>query len=378
MSGKNKILGAFLALILIALAAGIGSAVSCDSLFRLGEGTDLIEQAWSEILTNYVERDDLDSTTLSHGAIEGMVEALDDPYSFFMTAEEYQVYSSGFEGEFEGIGAYVSVDDGRLIITAPIEGSPAEKAGILPGDIIVEVEGDPVAEMTYTEALLRIRGPEGTPLNLLIEREGVTEPFIITIIRGKVEVPSVILEMRGDYAHITITNFTDRTGDELSAILDSIDENTVKGIVLDIRSNPGGTIGTVIMAASHFIAEGKILDIRDNQGEVTTYHRRDVSPYIDLPVVVLVDEYSASGSEVLSGALQDHGRATIAGKTTYGKGSVNELIRLKDGSAIYITVARWLTPNGHLIEGQGVIPDIEIDLTGDDAVEWAIDYLENN
>lgn len=378
MSVKNKIFGALLALILVVLAAGIGSAISCDGLFRLSEDTDLIDQAWSEILTNYVERDDLDTATLNHGAIDGIMQALDDPYSFFMTAEEYEVYSSGFEGEFEGIGAYVSVDNGRLIITAPIEGSPAEQAGILPGDIIVEVDGEPVADMTYSEALLRIRGPEGTSLNLLIEREGVAEPFVVNITRAKVEVPSVILEMNGDYAHITITSFTDRTGDELSTILESIDENTVKGIVLDVRSNPGGTIGTVITAASHFIAQGKILDIRDNQGEITTYDRVNVSPYIDLPMVVLVDEYSASGSEVLSGALQDHGRAVIAGKTTYGKGSVNELIRLKDGSAIYLTVARWLTPDGHLIEGQGIVPDIEIDLTGNDAVDWAIDYLENN
>jgi carboxyl-terminal processing protease len=378
MFGKNKIIGAILAFIIIILAAGVGSAVSCDSLFRLNEGTDLIQQAWSEVITNYVERDDLDAATLSHGAIEGMVEALDDPYSFFMTAEEYEVYSSGFEGEFEGIGAYVSVDNGYLIITAPIEGSPAEKAGIKAGDIIVEVEGELVEELTFTEALLKIRGPEGTTLNLLIEREEVAEPFIITITRGKVEVPSVILEIIGDYAHITITYFTDRTGDELSAALEIINKDSTKGIVLDVRSNPGGTIGTVIMAASHFIAEGKILDIRDNQGRITSYDREDASPYIDLPVVVLVDEYSASGSEVLAGALQDHGRVTIAGKTTYGKGSVNELIQLRDGSAIYITVARWLTPDGHLIEGEGVVPDIELDLAGDDAVAWAIDYLENN
>ena len=378
MSVKRKVIGVLLALVIIAMAAGIGGAVNCNNLFRLGEGTDLIQQAWSVILTNYVERDNLDTAALSHGAIQGIMEALDDPYSFYMTAEEYQVYSSGFEGEFEGIGAYVSVDNGQLIITVPIEGSPAEKAGILPGDIIVEVEGEPVADMTYTEALLRIRGPEGTSLNLLIEREGVAEPFVVNITRAKVEIPSVILEMNRDYAHITITSFTDRTGDELSAILENIDENTVRGIVLDVRGNPGGTIGTVITAASHFIAEGKILDIRDNQGEITTYNRVDVSPYIDLPMVVLVDEYSASGSEVLSGALQDHGRAIIAGKTTYGKGSVNELIRLKDGSAIYLTVARWLTPDGHLIEGQGIVPDIEIDLTGNDAVDWAIDYLENN
>jgi len=379
MSTRNKIFSVLLGLMVLGLSVGIGAVISCDGFPRLGEGPDLIEEAWSEILANYVERDELDTTTLSHGAIEGMMEALDDPYSFFMTPEEYEVSASDFEGEFEGIGAYVSVDDSHLIITSTIAGSPAEQAGIIASDIILEIEGEPVENMTFTEALLKIRGPEGTSLNLLIVRENIDEPFIINITRGKVEVASVMLEMEGDFAHIIITNFTDRTGDEMSEALDSIDQATAKGIILDVRGNPGGTVASVILVASHFFTmDLKILDIRDNGGNITTYNREEVLPLVHLPVLVLVDKHSASGSEVLAGALQDHDRATIAGQKTFGKGSVNNIISLNDGSAIFLTVARWLTPDGHLIEGQGIEPDIEIDLTGDDAVQWAIDYLENN
>jgi carboxyl-terminal processing protease len=379
MSNKNKILGILLVVVVFGLAVGVGGAISCDRLFPLGEGPEVIDQAWSEILANYVDRDNLDTAALTQGAIEGMIESLDDPYSFFMTAEEYEVSASSFEGEFEGIGAYVSLgEDGLVLVTSLIADSPAEKAGILGGDKIVEIDGEPVVEMTFTEALLKIRGPEGTSLDLLIIREEVDEPFIVTVIRARVEVDSVMLEMKDDYAYIIITSFTERTGEEMAEILGSIDQDTTAGIVLDLRGNPGGTVSTVILVASHFIENGKILDIRDNQGEITTYEREEVTPYITLPLVVLVDEFSASGSEVLAGALQDHDRAVIAGATTYGKGSVNEIIRFNDGSAIFLTIARWLTPDSHLIEGQGITPDIELDITGDDAVQWAIEYLESN
>ena len=379
MSNRKKIINVLLVLAILGLAAGLGGAIGCDGFFRLGEGPQLINEAWSEILSNYVDQDNIDTADLSHGAIEGMIEALDDPYSYFMTAEEYEVYSSGFEGEFEGIGAYVSLDeDGLIIITALIDDSPAEKAGILEGDKIVEVNGEAVAEMTFNEALLKIRGPEGTPVDLLIAREDIEEPFTVTVIRDKVEVASVMLEMKGDYAYIIITSFTSRTGEEMAEALATIDQDTTAGIILDLRNNPGGTVPSVIRVASHFISDGTILDIRDNDGQITTHQREDVSPYVALPVVVLVNEFSASGSEVLAGALQDHDRAVIAGTTTFGKGSVNEIIRLNDGSAIFLTIGRWLTPDGHLIEGQGITPDIELDLTDDDAISWAIEYLESN
>ena len=290
MSSKSKILRILLVLVVVGTAIGIGGALSCDRFPRLGQGPSLIDEAWSEILSNYVEQDAIDTTSLSYGAIEGIVEALDDPYSFFMTPEEYEAYTSSFQGEFEGIGAYVSVNDEDLIVvTELIENSPAEKAGILAGDIIVEIEGESVADMTFTEALLKIRGPEGTSVDLLVSREGLEEPFTVSITRARVEVPSVILELFGNYAHITITGFNDRTGEEMAEILDSLAQDVTGGIILDVRGNPGGTVTTVIEVVSHFISDGAVLDIRDNKGEINTFDRVEVTPLITLPVVVLVD-----------------------------------------------------------------------------------------
>jgi carboxyl-terminal processing protease len=232
--------------------------------------------------------------------------------------------------------------------------------------------------MSFAEAILKIRGPQGTQLELLIVREGESEPFIVEIIRAKVEVTSVRMEMKGDFAHITITEFTQRTGQEMGEILQGIDESTTRGIILDVRGNPGGIVDAVVEVASYFLDEDVILYIKDNQGEVSPKNRVKVTPVIDLPIILLVDSSSASGSEVLAGALQDYGRAIIAGTKTYGKGSVNAFIELNDGSAILLTISRWLTPNQHLIEGQGIVPDIELEVTGEEAVQWAIDYLTSH
>jgi carboxyl-terminal processing protease len=305
----------------------------------------------------------------------GMLQALDDPYSSFLNAEEYTIYSTDFQGTFEGIGAYVGIREDKLTIIAPIADSPAEKAGIKAGDIILEIDGEPVENMSFAEAILKIRGPKGTRLNLLISREGESEPFIIEITREEIEMASVRMEMKGDFAHITISEFTERTGQEMGEVLQNIDENTTKGIILDLRGNPGGILDAVVEVASYFLDEDIILYIKDNDDNITLTARMDVTPVIDLPMVVLVDSASASGSEVLAGALQDYDRAVIAGTQTYGKGSVNQFIELNDGSAILLTVYRWLTPNQHLIEGQGIQPDIDLELTGEDAVQWAIDYL---
>jgi carboxyl-terminal processing protease len=358
-------------LVVISLSLASGYVIGANSAY---DRSLTINQAWSEILTNYIDRDAIDTQKLSHAAIDAMVAALDDPYSVFLEAEEYEYYLSSIEGEYEGIGAYVNTEDDKIILT-PMAGSPAESAGIETGDILLAVNGDPVKDMTYAEVIFQVRGPEGTAVELLIRREGETQPLKIEVIRGIVEKPSVNLEMKGDFAHITITDFTDRTDEQLTPILQEMDETKARGIILDLRGNPGGPLDTLIAVASHFLAEGKILDARDNQGRITTYDRIDVSPVTDLPMVVLVDNFSASASEVLAGALQDYDRATIAGATTFGKGSVNILVELNDGSAIYITTYRWLTPDGHLIEGQGIEPDFELEATGEDAVAWATDYL---
>jgi carboxyl-terminal processing protease len=227
-------------------------------------------------------------------------------------------------------------------------------------------------------AVSKIRGPTGTAVKLLILRAGESQPVEIELTRAIVELPSVIYEMRGEIAYIIINQFTERTDTELTPVIQKLKEDKAKGIVLDLRDDSGGWLDIVIRVASHFISEGVIVKVRSNEGIIETHEAIPGLETTDLPMVVLVNNYSASGSEVLAGALQDHHRALITGNTTYGKGSVTSPVQLSDGSGLYITIARWLTPNDRLIEGQGIEPDKKLDLTGEAELQWAIDYLSGN
>ncbi len=358
------------------LSFGAGCTLGSRTSSSPGENLEAVEQAWNIILDEYVDRDQLDTSALSRAAIEGMLDVLDDPYTSYLDAETYQLGLSSLEGEIEGIGAQVAIQDEKLTIIAPIADSPAAKAGIMAGDIIMEVDGESTSEMSLAEAVLHIRGPKGTAVMLLILHQDETEPEEIEIVRAKIELASVRFEMMGDIAYISIGHFSGRTNEELSPVLESVIEKEARGIVLDLRSNPGGLLEEVIDIASHFLLEGVVVNIVDNQGRRTALEVKPSEVTTDLPIVVLVDNFSASGSEVLAGALQDYGRATIAGSTTFGKGSVNVFRHLKDGSALYITTARWLTPNGRIIEGEGLDPDYELEMEGEDAIQWAIDYLK--
>ena len=376
---KKSIGNIIIALLLVAslaLSFGTGYVLGGGTSPVPSQGLDVIGQAWNIIFHDYVDKDRLSASTLSQAAIEGMVEVIDDPYTSYLNAEDYQLSSTSLEGEFGGIGAHVTVKDGQITIIAPIADSPAEKAGIRAGDIIVEVDGQPASEMSLAEAVIEIRGPEGTAVRLLVLHQGDTEPEEIEIIRAKIELPSVRFEMKEDIAYINITHFSQRTNEELSPVLENVTQERATGIILDLRSNPGGSLEAVVDVASHFLEEGIVVSIVDNEEKQTGLEVEPNGATIDLPMVVLVDNYSASGSEVLAGALQDYGRATIAGAKTYGKGSVNILRQLKDGSGLYVTTARWLTPNGRLIEGEGLYPDYELELVGEEAIQWAIDYLK--
>ncbi len=366
----------------VVIIAILGLVLSFGAGYTLGNldgdaGLGKVGEAWGIIFEDYVERDGLDAGVLGGGAVRGMVEALDDPYSTYLDAETYRLSLSSIQGKFEGIGARVMVEDEQLIVVTPIAGSPAEGAGIKAGDIILEVNGESVSGLTLMEAVLKIRGPSGTPVRLLVLHEGETEAVEIEIIRAEIEVPSVQFEMMGDIAYIRISEFSQHTSEELMPFAEiTVQEAT--GIVLDLRRNLGGLLQEVVDVAGYFIREGVIVRVVDNAGRETQSIVEANQFVTDLPMVVLVDEFSASGSEVLSGALQDYGRAIVAGKTTFGKGSVNVLRQLKDGSGLYITTARWLTPKGRPIEGEGITPDYELELEGDDAISWAIDYLKQN
>ena len=378
MSKVLKIMVIALLVVSLALSFGAGCALGTRTPPSSSQSLDIVEEAWNIIFQDYVDKDRLDVSALSEGAIKGMVEALDDPYTVYLDAETYQLSLSSLEGEFEGIGAEVAVRDNQLVIIAPIADSPAAKTGIRAGDRILEIDDKPTSEMSLVEAVLLVRGPKGTSVRLLILHQDETEPEEIVIVRAEIELTSVRFEMRQDIAYVNITHFSEGTDEELSPVLDSISREAATGIILDLRSNPGGVLPAVVDVASHFLKEGIIVDVVDNQGNHTIITVNHKEATTDLPLVVLVDSYSASGSEVLAGALQDYGRATIAGTRTFGKGSVNILRQLEDGSGLYITTARWLTPSGRLIEGEGICPDYEPELEGEDVIQWAIDYLKSN
>jgi carboxyl-terminal processing protease len=326
--------------------------------------------------------DTVDAATLTEAAVDGMLKALGDPYAAYMSPHEYEMTLSEIQGQFEGIGAMVGFEDDRITVTAPLPDTPAEKAGILPGDVILEVDGASTEGWTITEAVFKIRGLKGTSVRLLVQHQDGPEPVYIDIVRGVIKQESVIWEMLpGDIAHVSINGFMENTDEDLADALKEIGDQDAQGIVLDLRDNLGGLLSTTVNVASQFIDDGLVLYSVDGGGERIDYPVKEGYTVTDIPMVILVNWLSASGSEVLSAAIRDHGRAILIGTTTFGKGSVNVPKRLNNGSGLYFTIARWYSPNGHLIEGDGLEPDIRVEeehgSTGNLALEKALEYLRS-
>jgi len=292
---------------------------------------------------------------------------------------------SDLEGSFEGIGVIIAMEYGELTVISPIADGPAERQGARAGDKILEIDGEPTSAMSLMEAVLKIRGTKGTTVTLLVLHQGETTPVVIEIVREEIELDSVYLNMLpDDIAHIEITYFSERTLDELTAALNQAIQSGARGIILDLRGNPGGLLGSVVDVASEFLDGGIVYYEAYGAGhEPEPRLASSGGLATDLPLAVIVNAGSASGSEVLAGALQDHERAPLIGTKTYGKGSVNILRRLSDGSALYMTTAYWLTPNRNQIEGVGITPDFEVEITAEDIasgrdpqLEFAIEYIK--
>ncbi len=318
-----------------------------------------LAEVWEILQREHIDGANINPQTVSDGAIRGMLASLDDPYAAYLDREQFPLERQDIRGFFEGIGAEVGMKEGHVTVLAPMPDSPAEEAGIRPGDMILAVDGEDIRGLSLLEVIHKIRGEAGTTVRLSVRRLNGVDTVEIAIERGRITLRSVNLLMQvGRIGHLKLSGFTGATNDELKAALERFERSQGVGMVVDLRNNPGGLVSSVVDVTSQFVDEGLVLYQIDAKG-----HRRDweVEPgglAHEIPVVVLVNEFSASASEVFAGAIIDHERAPVVGVTTFGKGSVNNLWPLSDGSGINVTTARWYTPSGTLIEGEGIIPDI--------------------
>ena len=373
----------------IALAFMVGFTLpslisSGHGIGQLPEEFDSLSEVWTIIKDSYVNQSAIDTEKLAQGAIDGMMQALGDPYSSYY--DNYSTFENYLQGSFEGIGATVSKESGQLTVVSPIKGSPAERAGIKAGDHILEIDGEPTDDLTVNEAVMKIRGPKGTTVTLLIQHEGESTPVEMQIVREEITEPSVDYKSLSDnIGYIQIAYFADHTVSEFQTALDDTVGNGSTGLVLDLRGNPGGYLDVVADIADEFLDSGVILyEATDSLEIIRDWTARQGGLAVDIPLVVLVDNSSASGSEVLAGALQDHERAAIIGTQTFGKGSVDSTYELQDGSALYLTTGRWLTPDKHAIEGAGITPDHVVEFSEEDwdngidnQLDYAVEYLKS-
>ncbi|MBQ4513435.1 MAG: S41 family peptidase [Anaerolineaceae bacterium] len=324
-------------------------------------------ESW-DLLHLYFVDQPLDENAMMEGAIRGMISALGDPHTRYANPDEYQAEVESAAGNYQGIGAYVDVTGEYVKINSTMSGSPAEEAGLLPGDLVIALNGKDVTGIDPNVVLQDIRGPEGTSVTLTIRR-GEDEPFDVDIVRRRIETASVEGKMLEDgIAYISMDQFGDKTTQELRNALDELMKNNPKGLIFDLRDNGGGWLTTAIETASEFLPlNTTVLIEKDGDGKETIYKtERGGGRALDIPMVVLINENSASASEIVTGALLVHDRATIIGKTSYGKGSVQIQPSLSNGGAVSVTIARWYMPDGTLIHGVGIKPDIEVDYTRED------------
>ena len=365
-----------LIVILVKFLAGRNSLASADNIIdfntlrKIRSTQRIIEK------TLYEYDDSVDATHVEDGIFEGMIASLNDPYAEYFSTENIKEVMNGYEGVSYGIGCYVSMDENKLPVIAGIfEDSPAEEADVREGDIIIKVGDEPTVGLSLSAVVGLIKGPENTEVTVTFQRDG--EEIVKTIKRGKlIETDTVqygTVVDKDDIGYVRIIEFDEVTYSQFKEAMDDLKESGIKSLILDLRSNPGGDVDTVVDIAREILPQGLVVYTEDKNGKRRDY-TCDGKNEIQIPMVVLVNEYSASASEILAGAIQDYNKGTILGTTTYGKGIVQRVFSLEDGSAIKITTSSYFTPKGRNIHGTGIKPDIELEF---DAASYEKDGTDN-
>ncbi|MBI2551930.1 PDZ domain-containing protein [Candidatus Uhrbacteria bacterium] len=327
---------------------------------------DLFWEVWDMVKDRYVEQPVFD-TQLFYGALTGVVGSLGDPYSVFLDPETTQKFTAELSGVFEGIGAEIGIQKEQLVIIAPLPGTPAEASAVRSGDRIIAIDGQDTRGMPLDIAVSNIRGPKGSTVELTLLREGWDEPRKFPIIRDTINIESVRFEKRKDgLAYLKIVYFNESTPGLFEQAIQQIISQNPKGIILDLRNNPGGFLEVAVSVASAWVPSGEVVVWQEFQGSRKEAFRAQGTARLgDIPTAVLINNGSASASEIVAGALRDHGKGKLIGETTFGKGSVQSFEQLRGGSALKLTIAHWLTPKGQQIEGEGIVPDIAVEMTRD-------------
>ena len=348
-------------MVMVALVLGVLLGKGWE---RTGHATESYEElkTFSEVLTQ-VQKSYVDETKvkdLVQGAIRGMLSTL-DPHSAYMTPEMYKEMQVETKGEFGGVGIQIGVKENRLAVIAPIEGTPAYRAGVKAGDFIIKVNDETTKDLTLMDAVQKMRGPKGSKVNLTIQREGTPEPLQFTLVRDTIKIESVKSKVLDNIGYVRLTQFQESTGRDLSKVLKQFKEQNLQSTILDLRNNPGGLLTAAVEVSEQFLPGGKlVVYTKGRESKKDEWLAKGKDQMDDSPMIVLVNEGSASASEIVAGALQDYGRAVIVGTTSFGKGSVQTILPLGDGSGLRLTTAKYYTPKGRSIQSTGITPDIVV------------------
>lgn len=403
---RTPFLGVGLALILTAAAFFSGLHIGSDSSFdanvrsifaspaRSEENVDLSTfwRVWEVLDQRFVASTSTDPLTDEERvwqAAQGLVDSYGDPYTVFLPPEDAEIFEEDISGNFEGVGMEIGIRNDVLTVIAPLPDSPAERAGILAGDAVIRIDGDSTDSFSIDEAVKRIRGEKGTEVTLTIFREGEEELLEISVVRDRIDIPTITTERRDGVFIVRLFNFSALSEAKMQEALREFVANREEKLIIDLRGNPGGFLQSAVNIASYFLPTGKVV-VREDFGddreeELYRSSGRTLRSFAPEEVVVLVDGGSASASEILAGALQEHDVAIVIGSQTFGKGSVQELVELRDGSSLKVTIARWLTPDGTSISDGGLTPDIEVEVTREDReagidpqLDAAIEFLNRD